>query len=133
MRPAATRCTSCHQQDHGTQFAGQPDGGECSGCHTVAGWTPSSYGVSRHAQLRLALTGRHAVIPCAACHAMSRKGLPQLTTTSYLGKAKVALSLGNVGCADCHVDAHRGRIMKKLGLKSGTEIVRFAMRKGLIT
>jgi two-component system, NarL family, response regulator NreC len=30
------------------------------------------------------------------------------------------------------VDAHRGRIMKKLSLKSSTEIVRFAMRKGLI-
>lgn len=30
------------------------------------------------------------------------------------------------------VDAHRGRIMKKLGLHSSTEIVRFAMRKGLI-
>ncbi len=30
------------------------------------------------------------------------------------------------------VDAHRSRIMKKLGLHSSTEIVRFAMRKGLI-
>ena len=30
------------------------------------------------------------------------------------------------------VDAHRGRIMKKLGLKSSTELVRYAMRKGLI-
>ena len=30
------------------------------------------------------------------------------------------------------VDAHRGRIMKKLGLRSSTEIVRFAMRKGLV-
>jgi two-component system response regulator NreC len=30
------------------------------------------------------------------------------------------------------VDAHRGRIMKKLALHSSTEIVRFAMRKGLI-
>ena len=30
------------------------------------------------------------------------------------------------------VDAHRGRIMKKLGLKSSTEIVRFAMRKGIV-
>jgi DNA-binding NarL/FixJ family response regulator len=30
------------------------------------------------------------------------------------------------------VDAHRGRIMKKLGLSSSTELVRFAMRKGLI-
>ncbi|HZO53815.1 MAG TPA: response regulator transcription factor [Bryobacteraceae bacterium] len=30
------------------------------------------------------------------------------------------------------VDAHRGRIMKKLGLRSSTELVKFAMRKGLI-
>jgi two-component system response regulator NreC len=30
------------------------------------------------------------------------------------------------------VDAHRGRIMKKLGLRSSTELVRFAMRKGLV-
>ena len=30
------------------------------------------------------------------------------------------------------VDAHRGRIMKKLGLKSSAEIVKFAMRKGLV-
>lgn len=30
------------------------------------------------------------------------------------------------------VDAHRGRIMKKLGLRSSTELVRFAMRKGII-
>jgi len=30
------------------------------------------------------------------------------------------------------VDAHRGRVMKKLGVKSSTEIVRFAMRKGLV-
>jgi hypothetical protein len=110
MRPAASRCTSGHQQDHGTQLVGRPDGGECSSCHTVAGWTPSSYGVSQHAQLRLALTGRHAAIACGACHSASRKGLPTLTTTSYLGKAQVALALGNVGCADCHVDAHRGRL-----------------------
>ena len=30
------------------------------------------------------------------------------------------------------VDAHRGRIMKKLGLRSSTELVRYAMRKGLV-
>ena len=30
------------------------------------------------------------------------------------------------------VDAHRGRIMKKLGVRSSTELVRLAMRKGLI-
>jgi two-component system response regulator NreC len=30
------------------------------------------------------------------------------------------------------VDAHRGRILKKLSLRSSTELVKFAMRKGLI-
>jgi DNA-binding NarL/FixJ family response regulator len=30
------------------------------------------------------------------------------------------------------VDAHRGRILKKLDLRSSTELVKFAMRKGLI-
>ena len=30
------------------------------------------------------------------------------------------------------IDAHRGRIMKKLGLRSSTELVKFAMRRGLI-
>jgi two-component system, NarL family, response regulator NreC len=30
------------------------------------------------------------------------------------------------------VDAHRGRIMKKLGLRNSSELVKFAMRKGLI-
>ena len=30
------------------------------------------------------------------------------------------------------VDAHRGRILKKLGLKSSTELVKFAMRRRLI-
>lgn len=30
------------------------------------------------------------------------------------------------------VDAHRGRILKKLGLHSATELVKFAMRKGLV-
>ena len=29
------------------------------------------------------------------------------------------------------VDAHRGNIMKKLGLRSSTELVKFAMRKGI--
>ena len=31
------------------------------------------------------------------------------------------------------VDAHRGRIMKKLALRSLGELVKFAMRKGLVT
>jgi len=50
-----------------------------------------------------------------------------------LAEGKVAKEIANeLDISVYTVDAHRGRIMKKLSLKSSTEIVRFAMRKGLI-
>jgi two-component system response regulator NreC len=50
-----------------------------------------------------------------------------------LAEAKVAKEIATALDISVHtVDAHRGRIMKKLGLHSSVEIVRFAMRKGLI-
>jgi two-component system response regulator NreC len=50
-----------------------------------------------------------------------------------LAEGKVAKEIaGKLDISVYTVDAHRGRIMKKLSLKSSTEIVRFAMRKGLI-
>ena len=50
-----------------------------------------------------------------------------------LAEGKVAKEIaGELDISVYTVAAHRGRIMKKLSLKSSTEIVRFAMRKGLI-
>jgi DNA-binding NarL/FixJ family response regulator len=50
-----------------------------------------------------------------------------------LAEGKVAKEIAtDLDISIYSVDAHRGRIMKKLGLHSSTEIVRFAMRKGLI-
>lgn len=50
-----------------------------------------------------------------------------------LAEGKVAKEVATaLGISIYTVDAHRGRIMKKLGLHSSTEIVRFAMRRGLI-
>jgi len=50
-----------------------------------------------------------------------------------LAEGKVAKEIaGELDISVYTVDAHRGRILKKLSLKSSTEIVRFAMRKGLI-
>ena len=50
-----------------------------------------------------------------------------------LAEGKVAKEIATALDISVHtVDAHRGRIMKKMGLHSSTEIVRFAMRKGLI-
>jgi hypothetical protein len=109
IRPAAGRCRDCHANDHGTQFATRADSGACSSCHTVKGWTPSSYGVDEHAGLRLPLTGRHAAVSCTACHGTTRPGLPPIPAGAANGKVKLLFRLKEVRCADCHQDVHRGR------------------------
>ena len=58
---------------------------------------------------------------------------PAREVLQMLTEGKVAKEIaGELDISVYTVDAHRGRIMKKLSLKSSTEIVRFAMRKGLI-
>lgn len=109
MRPVATRCQSCHADDHNGQLARRANAGACEGCHTVAGWTPSTYTVATHATLRLRLTGRHGDVKCAACHGPARPGLKPVASLQVLGKAGVALALETeVECVSCHVDPHRG-------------------------
>lgn len=114
MRPVATRCQSCHADDHNGQLARRAGAGACDGCHTVAGWTPSTYTIATHATLRLGLTGRHAEIRCAACHGPTRPGLPALASAQVLGKARVAVTLTEVACASCHLDPHRGKVPRCL-------------------
>ena len=51
----------------------------------------------------------------------------------YLAEGKVAKEIATALDVSVYtVDAHRSRIMKKLQLRSSGELVRFAMRKGLI-
>ena len=109
MRPAFARCVDCHRDDHGGQLATRADKGECSACHQVAGWKPSTFTVAQHATTRLRLEGRHADIACGACHGPGRKSLPPLPGIQVLGKAGVALMVKEVECAACHVDPHKGR------------------------
>jgi hypothetical protein len=109
MRPAAARCESCHADAHGGQLASRAGGAACATCHTSAGWKPSTFGVREHASLHFSLTGRHAAIDCASCHASSRRGLPALPATRAIGTAKVALHLDETTCDACHRDPHGGR------------------------
>lgn len=106
MRPAFARCGGCHGDDHGTQLAG---GTDCRECHDLAGWSPSTFGRTRHAATRLALDDRHAEIACSACHGPRRPGLPALSRHAGLGKAGLILRPEERECASCHVDVHAGR------------------------
>jgi hypothetical protein len=109
MHPSFARCLDCHSDDHGGQFASRTDRGDCTACHTVAGWKPSTFTTAAHAALRLRLDGRHAEIACAACHGPTRSGLAPLPAAATLGKAGVAFHLTELDCVACHIDPHRGR------------------------
>jgi hypothetical protein len=88
-------CTDCHQDQHGGQFLKHTDGGRCESCHTVSGWSPSTYTVADHAKTGFPLVTPHTRVKCAGCH------LPAGKETRY--KIKFAL------CVDCHKDEHEGQ------------------------
>lgn len=92
---AFAKCGDCHQDPHGGQFADRLDKGECSSCHTVNGWKPSTFDVKAHASTAYPLKGNHAQVPCARCH------VPAGTATRY----KIAFA----NCTDCHKDPHAGQ------------------------
>lgn len=109
IRLPFAHCASCHADAHAGQAASPRGDATCEACHSDAAWTPSTYSVAAHAALRLPLEGRHAAIPCAACHAAARRGLPAVPDTAALGTAQVVLRVREVACAACHLDPHAGR------------------------
>lgn len=109
LHPAHAACRDCHVQAHGGQLASRPDQGACAPCHTVAGWTPSTFAVADHDRLDFPLEGAHRTTACRDCHGPKRPGLPALPGTAVTGPAGVLLALTGTACRDCHADAHQGR------------------------
>ncbi len=77
-------CADCHEDPHQKAF-----GADCSSCHETA--TFKTVKVD-HGKTAFPLRGRHAELPCAACHKEPA--------------TKVRLKAGT--CATCHQDPHRG-------------------------
>jgi len=109
IRPTFARCLDCHTDDHGGQLKASASQGECTGCHRVTGWTPSTFDSAAHARTKLPLDGRHQEVDCVACHGVGRPGLPPITASAALGKAKFRFQLAEIDCAACHLDPHAGR------------------------
>jgi hypothetical protein len=55
-------CAGCHREPHVRRL-----GDSCADCHTASSWRDTAT-KARHRRSRMPLTGRHAVIECAACH-----------------------------------------------------------------
>lgn len=90
-------CADCHARDdpHGGQFAKRTDGGRCEGCHTVSGWSPSTFLAGDHAKTGFPLVFPHENVKCDSCHIRTDKAVQY--------KIKFAL------CIDCHKDEHEGQ------------------------
>jgi hypothetical protein len=95
---AFAKCADCHKDAHSGQFRARADGGECSACHTVDGFKPSTFTIKEHATTKYPLEGRHASVRCDQCHvpkgAKGRDTLFKITQTQ---------------CKDCHDDVHKGQ------------------------
>ncbi len=85
-----TDCASCHINDYNKttnpnhKAAGFPT--DCSICHSTSGWSPASFD---HSKTKFPLTGKHATLPCVACHV---NGNFNLQTT----------------CVSCHLNDYNG-------------------------
>ncbi len=94
----AQACVSCHEDPHAGQF-GVPS--NCAQCHGEERWAPSRVEVASHTSF--ALTGAHAAVDCAACHAADTAGV-----RLFRGAPR--------SCQGCHADAHEHRFERQLAL-----------------
>lgn len=124
LRPNSGRCADCHADAHGGQLAQRRDGGACEACHSVLGFSPSTFSVESHSALAFALDGAHAAAPCSACHGPSRQDIPPLSAEAARGSARVALSTLDPACAACHYDPHGERLARADDVSTGDPCLR---------
>ena len=99
----ARDCKACHQDVHQGQFA--VIAGECESCHTVRGFSPSTYTLARHQTTRFVLTGGHLAVACIDCHQAQR---------SPGSSDPVPYHFKNLSCETCHTDPHRGEFADRM-------------------
>ncbi len=105
-----SRCLACHADYHEGQFAAREDKGECSSCHTLEGFSPTTYELNEHRKARFALAGAHLAVPCGKCHAPA----------ALNGKRTVRFSWKSFACVECHADPHAGQFRDRVD-KEGCE------------
>ncbi len=106
------RCADCHRDPHLGQLAART----CESCHTVAGFSPSTFTLQQHQKTRYPLEGAHLAVPCIACHRQVAVGeLPK----SVREKAPpdrparvLQFRFSSTGCATCHSDPHRWEVSR---------------------
>lgn len=97
--PRYKACLDCHKDPHGAQFDTARDHNQCDKCHTVDGFEPSTFTLTRHQATEFALKGAHAAVACQDCH---RKG------DERSGRDR-QYHFESLACEACHQDPHSGQ------------------------
>lgn len=92
-KPAFARCDDCHRDVHEGAALKRSRLTACEDCHTVQGFRPSSFTMTRHDLTAFPLQGAHLATPCSACHQTTAKKAFQL-------------AVRHAACTDCHRDPH---------------------------
>ncbi|MFN8006698.1 MAG: hypothetical protein U0V70_06710 [Terriglobia bacterium] len=98
-------CLDCHQDVHENQFTGSTFSNRCDGCHTLQGFQPSTFSVSRHGETRFRLTDAHLAVPCLECHKRPANRFPP---------PPAQFRFEVVDCQTCHQDPHQGEFQARL-------------------
>ena len=101
------KCTNCHSDQHAGQFVAAPYFNACDRCHTVEGYKPSTFTLTKHKETRFRLSGGHVAVPCADCHKESAELQPK--SAIYHWK--------NLDCTSCHADPHKGQFSDRMAQK----------------
>jgi hypothetical protein len=102
---AFDKCTDCHSDAHGGQFAAAPYRGRCEACHTVHGFKPSTFTIAEHQKSRFPLKGSHLAVPCSECHT---------THLAARGSKVVPYHFTNLACTSCHQNPHGNRFAAQM-------------------
>jgi hypothetical protein len=97
FRGTPTTCVACHAADDAHDGA---LGQECAACHVTSDWREVAFD---HSLTAFPLTGQHAAVECAACHAdQTFRGTPTTCVACHAADDAHDGALGQE-CAACHV------------------------------
>jgi hypothetical protein len=103
LKLAAERCADCHRDPHRGEAAVVSAAAGCETCHRVEAWREVGFD---HATTRYPLTGQHARVACARCHARAE---------GAAAPAPIAFKGSSTACAECHRDPHAGQFAAAAG------------------
>jgi hypothetical protein len=101
-------CADCHKDVHDNQFAARPFNNRCETCHTAADFHRSLYTIAMHRNSRFPLSGAHAAVPCANCHAVGK---------THRADNILPFRFADTSCTACHADPHHGEFKDRMARK----------------